>query len=520
MNKTHIITLLIALLATSWLQAEPSKTEDTQAVLTQNEDGLELKDAPLNDIFQYLAKQAGKQFFHNKLIDGENFLVTGHLNEGEPLTQMEELAFVYGLTLYEKKETVYILDKSQAGNVPLTELYYQLKYLRPTDIEQIKALIRPFLSIGRSSRVGVNFEPKTNTLIIVDTEHQLEKVEAFLHKIDRPKGQIVVDVKILKVNSNDGRYRGVDWSSTLGANGLPFSLTQSLQDLFNLKDNSITTEATVGGTENGLSIESIETATAPLVLSPFQVRGVLQALDENGISQALSSPTLITEDNEAAAISIIDRIPIITSTVSSITGGAQTITDEVRYTIDDADPTITAGADKTREIGITISIVPTSLPDGTIRMTLRPRSAQITELIEGPSQNNYPRVTEATVSSIARVPDGHSLLVGGFYEETQTDDSNSVPLLGKIPGLRFLFNSESDTKRRSSLVFIVTPRTYNPAYDYSSDREYNKTYDRLNPKKPHFKSLHQQEQEAKLLQPKWYEQLAPSRRKKSGPKKR
>ena len=115
---------------------------------------------------------------------------------------MEELAFQYGLRMYVKGNTVYAMMSDQLSNLPAKEWTYSLNYLRPTDIEQIKALVQPMLSVGRGI---VNYEPKTNTIIVIDTMRHIEMVEKLLKKIDKPKGQIVVEVKILRVNNSEGR---------------------------------------------------------------------------------------------------------------------------------------------------------------------------------------------------------------------------------------------------------------------------------------------------------------------------
>ena len=100
-----------------------------------------------------------------------------------------------------------------------------------------------------------------------------------------------------------------------------------------------------------------------------------------------SNPVVITEDNEQAIISIIDRVPIITSTATQGTGGT-TLTEEVRYTVDESDPV--GDPATTREIGITVAVTPSLLPDGTIRLKMRPRSAQVVEEIVGVTGNVFP----------------------------------------------------------------------------------------------------------------------------------
>jgi type II secretory pathway component GspD/PulD (secretin) len=441
---------------------DPSQPAATQEI-QESEEGYLIKDAPLNDIFQFLAKQAGRQYFHNSKIATPEFRVTGHLNDGDPLQQMEELAFMHGLTLYNKGNTIYALSSAQLSQLPSTEFNYRLKYLRSADIENIKALIQPMLTPGTGI---VNFEPKTNTVVIIDTAQRIEQAKSLLNDIDQAKGQIVVETKILRVNSTAAERVGVNWSSSLGEAGTPIEIARSLNSIFGI-DSTFGTS----GSSAGTALESIENAAASnVVLSPMQLNGVLRALAEGNFATQISNPTLITEDNEQGAISIIDRIPIITQTQSG-TGENEIVTEEVRYKIDAADKAITEDANNHREIGISLVVTPTLLPDGTIRMKLRPRSAQIAEKIRGTTGNEYPRVTESMIESLSRVPDGHSLVVGGFYGEVENKNRTKVPLLGDIPVINFFFKSRETIKENASLVFIVTPTSYDPSSATSTDNQ-------------------------------------------------
>lgn len=438
----------------------PGPGPDAGEGVEPSDEGFMMKNAALNDIFQYLAKQAGRQYFHNSKISGPQFSVTGHLNQGDPLQQMDELAFMYGLSLHTKGNTIYALDQSQLAQLPSSEFHYQLRYLRPSDVEAIKDLIRPVLSPGTGI---VNFEPKTNTIIIIDSAHRIEAAQRLLHGVDKPKGQIIVETKILRVNSGAAERTGVDWSGSLGETGTTLGLSRSLNAVFGI--DNIAEEAA------GSLFES-----ANLVLSPIQMSGVLRALADGELATQVSNPTLITEDNEQATISIIDRIPIITtSSTQTTTGGNPTVTEEVRYKIDQGDQSIDTSPEQHREIGISLVITPTLLPDGTVRMKMRPRTAQITGFTEGVNiagvgANQYPNVTESMIETLARIPDGHSLVVGGFYGEVDSDKNNKVPVLGDIPVINFFFKSKETVKEKTSLVFIVTPTSYDPASGLANKR--------------------------------------------------
>lgn len=439
--------------------------------IAEEDGGFLIKDASINDIFQLLAKRAGKQYFHNNKLATDDYKVTGHLNgDTAPLKQMEELAFQYGLRMYVKGNTVYAMMDEQLQKLPAKEWTYTLRYIRPTDIEQIKALIQPMLTAGRGI---VNFEPKTNTIVVIDTMHHIEMVEGLLRKIDRPKGQIVVEVKILRVNSKVGQAKGMDWSRSLRDNGVSLDIARSLNSVFGLPSTwssaGPVTQSNIPGGSGTIGAD-VPDVTNNVILSPIQVTGVLRALNDADMVTQKSNPVVITEDNETASVALIDRVPIITSDVRETASGTN-VTDKVRYTIDESDST---DPEKTREIGVTITVRPSLLPDGTIRMDMRPRNAQIVENVKGASGNVYPRVSEATIKSIARIPDGHSLIIGGFYGQVNSRGKNKVPLLGDIPVLNFFFKSRRTSKEQSSLIFVVTPTSYDPTCRTANGRTTNR----------------------------------------------
>lgn len=467
---------------------------------SQPEDGYWIDNAPINEVFQYLARSAGLQYFYNNELNGPQYTVTGHLKLDNPREQMEDLAIAYGLNVYQQRSTVSLMTEPQLARLPLEVMSYPLKYLRgaplnrsyssnsaqssaggggesgaqssgtvtsgQSDFEKLKSIIRPMLT----REVGqIEFEEKTNTLLITDNTLKLERVRKLLVEIDKAKKQIMVNVRVLRIKRNQGRQVGVDWSRSLGDNGTSITVRQSLNALFNLPD--INTITRTGNPANPtLAMNKVNTEGAGLVFDNVQVQAILRALEDGDLVTQEACPTIITEDNEQGIISIVDRFPVITSDITNTAAG-QNITDKVRYKIDTEDPSATEEPEKNREIGVTLSVTPTILPDGTVRMKLRPRVAKIVELIPGRTNNVFPRVSESTVEAISRIPAGQSLFLGGFYDYNNSDGNNKVPILGTIPLFGKLFSSEKKKLEQVSLVFVITPRIY----DASSSEEIPET---------------------------------------------
>lgn len=515
--------------------------------------GYWVDNAPLNEVFQYLARKARLQYFYNTEINGPQFILTGHLELDNPLQQMEEIAVAYGLSLYQQGSTVYMMNEMQLARLPVEIMSYPLKYLRGSplsrsaassggeaaagpgtdqqDFEKLKSIMRPLLT----KNVGqIEFEEKTNTLLITDNTVKLRRVRELLEKLDQPKQQIAVNVRVLRVTNTKGKRLGVNWKSSLGE-GITISAEQSLNAMFNLPDTStlekassvvkeatnsfenITTAAGVVGVpgtsnyDNTSTSEGFKTTASSsehnslyqdgpgLVFDAMQVQAIVHALEENGIVSQESCPTIITEDNEQGIISIVDRFPIVTSNVVQTDAG-QTITDEVRYKVDKDDPDAMEEPDKSREIGVTLTVTPTMLPDGTVRMKLRPRVAKIVELVEGKTGNFYPRVSESTADAISRIPAGQSLILGGFYDYSNSNNKNKVPLLGNVPVLKHLFRYKEKTLEKVSLVFIITPSAYDAGSIPSIHRVNEEVRAYSGMERPHLEEM------SRRLEPSW---LAP-----------
>ncbi len=463
------------------------------------EDGYWIEKAPINEVFQYLARCASLQYFHNNELDLPEYVVTGHLKLDNPRQQMEELAVVYGLNVYQQDTTISLVTEQQQSRLPVEVMSYQLKYLRGAslnrsisasssgasgakpsgggggsasggggsasgaglaDFEKLKSIIKPMLT----REVGmIEFEEKTNTLLVTDNKVKLERVSKLLLEIDKPKPQIMINVRVLRVKRGQGRLTGVDWTGALGASGISVSATQSLNALFNLPNSS---SLSVSGSPNSLTsaIKKEYTPGSGLIFDSAKAQVILRALESSNLVSQEACPTIITEDNEQGIISIVDRFPILIATVTT-SAGVQNISEQVRYKIDESDADSTQAPEKSREIGVTLSVTPTLLPDGTVRMKLRPRVAKIIEFVAGKNStgsvgNSYPRVSESTVEAISRIPSGQSLFLGGFYDYNNTGDRNKVPILGDLPFIKKLFGNNSKQMEQLSLVFVITPSVY------------------------------------------------------------
>jgi len=413
-----------------------------------------LDNYPLNDLYQYLANLAGLQYFHSPALD--SIRVTGQLfKTGDPLENMRELALQYNLVLYQRGRTIYAKTQEQIVDLPQQEFRYELKYLHPTE-DDVQRMLSHFLTSDRGS---ITFEPKVNTIVVMDNESAIRRISTFLSSVDRPKHQISIQVRVISVDTTASKGTGIDWSQTLGPNGLSLTAAAqaNLNSLFGFDPFATWSSITHHGNNTA---PGTPTATS-VTVGPVTVNAILRALYGNNRVSMENAPLVVTEDNEPANVSVVTRTPIVTSTVTT-SNGVTNITNEVRYQIDAKDKT--DPPQDRREIGTQLAVTPTILPDGTIRLlingTVATQTGSLAVPVSATASNTYPIVNESHIANLARLRAGYSLILGGFINEAKTEARNKVPVLGDIPLVGYAFRSKNYIKQRTNLVFIITPTAY------------------------------------------------------------
>ena len=294
-----------------------------------------LDNYPLNDLYQYLARQADFQYFQNPYLD--SIKVTGELFKGRnPIDNMRELALQYNLVLFEKGRTLYALTQDQIATLPQQEYRYELKYLHPRP-EDIQRMLGHFLTPDHGS---ATLEPQINTIVVSDNETVIPKIARYLKSIDVPRRQISIQVRVISITTTGNKNVGVDWSSTLGQAGLPISATAqtNLDAAFGFRPSKTTSSSSTGAaastaTSGGVSLTNEGTN---IILGPVTLTAVLHALYENTRAHEENAPLVITEDNQPSTVRVVTRTPIVVSTVTATTT-APVISSDVRYYLDPSD---------------------------------------------------------------------------------------------------------------------------------------------------------------------------------------
>ncbi|HET9821735.1 MAG TPA: type II secretion system secretin GspD [Burkholderiaceae bacterium] len=310
-------------------------------------------------------------------------------------------------------------------------------------------------SQGPSTGGFIQADPSTNSLIITAAEPLYRQVRAMIDQIDTRRAQVYIESLIVEVSGDNAADVGFQWQGLIGKDG-DRNLVGIGTNLGNNRVPSIVdiTTSAASGTVTvgaGLNIGLVRNFGGTYALS-----AIAQLLQTQSNTNIMSTPNLITLDNEEAKIVVGRNVPFITgqftNTGTGTTNPFQTI--------------------ERKDVGLTLRIKPQIGEGGTVRMTIFQESSDVIGQATGTSGAG-PTTSKRSIESNVVVDDGSILVLGGLIEDRFEDSKSKVPLLGDIPGIGGLFRSESRTKKRTNLMVFLRPvvmRTAEDATKLSLDR--------------------------------------------------
>ena len=183
----------------------------------------------------------------------------------------------------------------------------------------------------------------------------------------------------------------------------------------------------------------------------INLEGVINFLETKGNSKVISSPKVMTMNNQQAIISVGDNInyQITSSNVSSDTG--TTVTQDVTQ--------------YSTFIGILLNILPEVSDDGKIMLRINPSlntfKYQEDNVRQTAARSIAPDTLQKKLSTVVQVNSGDTIVLGGLISQETGKNVNKVPVLGDIPAIGYLFKNVKDSLRDTELVFIITPKVVN-----------------------------------------------------------
>jgi general secretion pathway protein D len=279
----------------------------------------------------------------------------------------------------------------------------------------------------------IQADTATNALIITAPEPQYRQLRAVIDMLDQRRAQVMVESLIAEVNADKALQMGIQWQAPFGSNALGGTNFGSTGNIAGLSQGS--TAAAAAGVGTGLNIGTLRTVNGRNVLG-----SLANFLETNGDANILSTPTLLTLDNEEAKIVVGQNVPFITGQYTS----NNTSTGSVN-------PFQTV---ERKDVGLTLRVKPQISETGTVKLTI----FQEVSSVDYTKASTIGLITnKRSIESNVLVEDGSVIVLGGLLSDTFSGNKSQVPGLGDIPGLGWLFRNESRTRSKANLMVFLRP---------------------------------------------------------------
>jgi general secretion pathway protein D len=301
-----------------------------------------------------------------------------------------------------------------------------------------------------SENVRITADKATNSLIINADMEDFVVLQSIIRKIDIPRAMVYIEALIMEVNvekdlrlgtewlaggetsidNKDAAYAGGFGGGALGGDEGAYQYTGAVNAAAAAANNSV--PATLApGFSMGLFGESI---TVGGIQIPT-ITALIQAYKKDNDVKILSTPQILTTDNQEAKITVGKNLPFQTTATASTSTGE--VYNSYEY----------------RDVGKTLTITPHISKDRMVRLELALEVSDIEN-----TADNRPTTLKRTVETTAIVRDRHTVVLGGLIDDNLSTTDYKVPCLGDIPGLGWMFRSMSKSNSKTNLYVFLTPR--------------------------------------------------------------
>lgn len=271
--------------------------------------------------------------------------------------------------------------------------------------------------------------PEAGLITVTGTMPQIKRVKNYLKQIEeRLHKQVMIDVSIIAVTLNRDFTKGIDWSKfAVNLNG--------------------TTDFNYNGIGTQILNQSSSTASTTVFTSSFNMQGLLNFLETNGDVSVLSNPKILALNNQPALISVGKTLnyKIVQTVVQSGTGSTVQSTNEEPQSI---------------FVGILLHITPEITDDNNIILRINPSISSLVNPSDLSSSNRTlaPDTEEKKLSSVLKVKDNSTIIMGGLITNSKNLTVNGVPVLKDLPIIGYAFKSKKRAYSNIELVFVIKPK--------------------------------------------------------------
>ncbi|MBK7719092.1 MAG: type II secretion system secretin GspD [Simplicispira sp.] len=301
-------------------------------------------------------------------------------------------------------------------------------------------------STAPSTGGQIQADPATNSLIITAPEPQYRQLRTVIDQLDGRRAQVLVESLIVEVTASKLAEFGIQWQGILGKQGdgtigvIGTNSAQSGANIVNITGALASGSSTAAATALGTLGKGLNLALAPRINGQYYLGALANFLQNSGDANVLSTPNLMTLDNEEARIIIGNNVPFVTGSYAA-SAGTSTV-----------NPFTTV---ERKDVGLMLRVRPQINENGTVKMAIYQEVSKIeASTLKDP---NGPTTSKRAIESNVVVDDGNIIVIGGLLEDSYSSGEDKVPLFGDIPVVGNLFRSESRSRSKTNLMVFLRP---------------------------------------------------------------
>ena len=313
---------------------------------------------------------------------------------------------------------------------------------------------------GPSSRFGtaqqpstggmIQADPTTNSLIITAPGPMYRQLRTVIDKLDGRRAQVLIEALIVEVSADKAAQLGVQWSSIIRNNGrvlgvlgngsqisgIPniFGVAGAVGSLVNGTNLTDSQAAAVGGMK-GMNLGFTQTVNGNTSLG-----ALVNLMQGDTDTNILSTPNLMTLDNEEASIMVGENVPFPTGSYTNTGSAGGTVNPFTTY--------------ERKDVGTLLKIRPQINENGTIKMAVYQENSAVKDNVNAQAGAT---TTKRSIESNVLVEDGAIVVLGGLIAEEYKQNQERVPLLGDIPVIGNLFRNTARTRKKTNLMVFLRP---------------------------------------------------------------
>ncbi len=297
-------------------------------------------------------------------------------------------------------------------------------------------------STGAGSAGGgfIQADAATNSLIITAPDPIYRNLRAIIESLDVRRPQVYIEALIVEVTADRAAEFGIQWQDFTGINKSGTNVIGGT-NFGGVGTNIISSSINPGSVGQGLNFGIVRgTVNIPGIGVITNLGLLARALETDSNANILSTPNLLTLDNEEAQIIVGQQIPFVTGQYAQ-TGGANSVT-----------PFQTI---ERRDVGLTLKIKPTIADNGTVKLLIYQEvSSIVNATLSSPSG---PTTNKRAIATVIQPEDGQIVALGGLIQDNVQNGASQVPILGDIPYVGGLFRYRTRTRTKTNLMVFLRP---------------------------------------------------------------